>query len=293
MAVRAFLCIELPNQGHCAFVFPDFLFFWQARSVSLAFVLAFASTSLALLTEAILKAPVFLFRNVLSYGGYWGSWGITYLLRLTQWRPSNGTGAFHLPFAASVIALLLKATIIVAVLVIAWRRRHLRGAAVMESIGYGWIVFFILSPGVSVQYLVWLAPIVLVISAPLYGWLVASSSLFAFFFYNSIAGEWPWYSANANVSRELSLGSAPWSLLPWATLITGIILIWKRAVEADQSLSVFSSQKHSTSRRGSPGVTLRRLVRRRRSRAHEPGFATIGGVGVNDAALGCFIDSGD
>jgi hypothetical protein len=128
--------------------FPILFFFWQARRVSLAFVLAFASTWLALLFDG-LKFPILLFRNVFSYGGYWGSWGITYLLRLTRWGPFNGTGAFHLPFAASVVALLLKATIIVAVLVIAWRRRHLRGPAVMESIGYGWIIFFIQRRGPS------------------------------------------------------------------------------------------------------------------------------------------------
>lgn len=222
--------------------FPILLFFWQARRASFAFVLPFALTSLALWAEALLKCPALFFRNVLSYGGLWGSWGITYWLRLTQWREFNDMGDFNLSFVASVVALLLKTMIIVAVLVIAWRRRYLRNPAVMDSIGYGWIIFFIFSPGVSAQYMIWLAPFVLVLSPVFYSWLVASSSLFVFFFYNAIAGEWPWYSANANSSRELSTLSAPWSLLPWATLVLGMILFWKKAVVANSTLGVSASE---------------------------------------------------
>ena len=220
--------------------FPILFFFWEARRASLAFVLVFASTSLALSMEALLKFPVLLFRiscPTEDIGGH-GVSPIGYASRNGDNLMLRTPSICH--FTALVVASVLKAVIVVAVLVIAWRRRHLCSAAVMESIGYGWIIFFILSPGVSVQYLVWLAPFVLMISPALYGWLVASSSLFAFFFYNSIAGEWPWYSANANASREMSLLSAPWSLLPWATLIAGIILIRKRTAKANPTFSLFS-----------------------------------------------------
>lgn len=220
--------------------FPILFFFWQARRASLAFALPFALTSIALWAEALLKFPALFFKNVLLYGSLWGSWGITYWLRLTQWRQFNDTGDFNLPFAASVAVLLLKAVIIVAVLLIAWRRRYLRNPAVIDSIGYGWIIFFVFSPGVCAQYMVWLAPFVLVLSPVFYGWLVASSSLFLFFFYNAVAGEWPWYSANANSSRELSTLSTPWSLWPWATLILILILLWKKAVAANPTLRLFS-----------------------------------------------------
>jgi hypothetical protein len=221
---------------------PIFFFFWQARCASLRFFLLFALTSIALWAEPLLKFPVLFLKNVLSYGSFWGLWGITYWLRLTHWRQFNGTGFFSLPVAAAVTALLLKIFIIAAVVVLAWRRRCLHGDAILNSIAYAWIIFFVFSPGVCAQYMVWLAPFVLVLCPVFYVWLTATSSVFLFFFYNLAAGEWPWYSANANASRELSALWSPWSLWPWVTLLIGMILLWKKATALDHSLRLFSLQ---------------------------------------------------
>jgi len=74
----------------------------------------------------------------------------------------------------------LKGAIIVAVFVLAWRRRKLNGHGLFASLGWAWIIFFILSPGVCAQYLVWLMPFVLALSPRFFAWLTATSSLFLF-----------------------------------------------------------------------------------------------------------------
>jgi uncharacterized membrane protein len=217
---------------------PILFFFWLTRRAVLRFTIPFLFLCVTMWAQPLLKFPSLLLKNVLGYGSYWGTWGITYWLRLTQWPQFNGAGAFNLPWAPAAIVFSLKVGIIAAVLMIAWRRRYLPGSAVIDSIAYAWIIFFIFAPGIAVQYMVWLAPFVLILSPTLYAWLVASSSIFLFFFYNTIAGGLPWHIA---ISRNnLNLVWTPWSLWPWMTLIFGMILLWKKAAAVDPSLRLFS-----------------------------------------------------
>jgi hypothetical protein len=170
----------------------------------------------------IFQFPILFAKNVLLYGSYWSEWGITYCLRLTHWRPFYGRGTFDLPVPAAATALLLKVAIVAAVVAIAFRRRKLNGRGLIDSIAYAWIIFFVLSPGVCVQYMVWLAPFILVLSSSLYLWLTVSSSIFLFVIYNAIARGLPWFVALSN-GRDPTL--AAWSLLPWIVLVVGSIVL--------------------------------------------------------------------
>src|SRR5438309_699018 len=140
---------------------------------------------------------------------------------------------YHFPPMQSFVATLLKLIIIAAVLMIAWRRRNLGERALLDSLAYAWIVFFVFSPAVCAQYMVWLAPFVLVLSPVFYGWLAASSSLFLFFFYDVTAGGLPWYFAMS--TNKLNAGWTPWSLWPWATLLIGLIVFWKRGLAVNST----------------------------------------------------------
>src|SRR6266478_9348291 len=200
---------------------PIFFFFWLPRRRAVSFSLPFVLVSLFLWAEPLLKFPALFLTNVLSYGSYWGIWGITYWLHLTNLAMFGMVTFYHFPPMQSFVATLLKLIIIAAVLMIAWRRRNLAERAFLDSLAYAWIVFFVFAPGVCAQYMVWLAPFVLVLSPVFYGWLVASSSLFLFFFYNVNAGEFPWYSI---ISDGRHGDWAPWSLWPWATLLIGLIV---------------------------------------------------------------------
>lgn len=214
---------------------PIFFFCWTRSRSAVSFWLAFASASFVLWIEPVLNFPRLLGRNVLSYGSYWGLWGITYWLRMTNLEMFKTPAQFYVSTPSeSAVAGVLKLIIIAEIILIAWRRRNLGEAAAPDSIAHAWIVFFIFSPGVSAQYLVWLAPFVLLLSPVFYGWLTASSSLFLFFFYNVNAGQFPWYGV---ISDERHGDWAVWSLWPWATLITGVIILWRNR---DLSLRLLS-----------------------------------------------------
>jgi hypothetical protein len=217
---------------------PVFFFFWLHRRAIVSFLLPFLLTSIILWWEPLLKFPMLFVRNVLSYGSFWGIWGITYWLRLTGMPGFSWAWITGFSPAQIVAATLLKILIVASVFVIAWRRRTLDGRGLMESIAYAWAIFFVFSPGVCVQYMVWLAPFILVLSPTFYVWLTATSSLFVFFFYNITAHGLPWYLAIS--TNALNIIWTPWSLWPWVALILGLIICWRKAVTADPLLRLFS-----------------------------------------------------
>jgi hypothetical protein len=117
----------------------------------------------------------------------------------------------------------------------------------LDSLAYTWIVFFVFAPGVSAQYLIWLAPFVLILSRQFYTWLLVSSSVFLFVFYNVTARHWPWKFAFSN--NEVNGVWAPWSLLPWIALIAGSIALWRKTVQAEPALRLFSFETLSAAAR--------------------------------------------
>ena len=218
--------------------FPVFFFFWLHRGRIASFIVSFGLTTIALLSEPLLHFPRLLLRNVVSYNSYWGIWGITYWLRLTALPALSRVWFDGFSPAQTAVSDVLKIGIITAVVAIAWRRRALNGLALYGSIGLGWMVFFIFSPGICAQYLVWLAPFVLLLSPSAYVWVTATSALFLFFFYNIISHGLPWYRGIS--TEQLNSVWTPWTLWPWAVLIVELILLWMKAVAADPALRLFS-----------------------------------------------------
>jgi uncharacterized membrane protein len=218
--------------------FPILLFFWVERRLLLRFVVPLAVVSAVLWSEPLLKFPLIFAKNVISYGSTWGIWGLSYLLRLTGRPEFSRVSFFDLGPWQTFVVTGCKLIIIAGVLMLAWRRRKVEASRVWDSIAYGWIIFFILSPGVCTQYLVWLAPFILLLSPTFYTWLLASSSIFAFAFYNTISNRFPWYKGVS--TNALNKIWTPWSLLPWLVLIAGLIVLWRKAKRADPSLRLFS-----------------------------------------------------
>lgn len=217
---------------------PIFFFYWLHRRKVLSFTLPLLVASILLWMEPLLKFPAVFLHRVLFYGSFWGIWGITYWLKLTGVRDFGLVSYYNfLPFQ-QVVVTALKVAIIIAVLALAWRRRKLDAHGLFASLGWSWVIFFILSPGVCAQYMVWLMPFVLVLSPRFFAWLTATSSLFLFFFYNSIGHGLPWYLAISN--GNLAVEWVPWTVWPWATLIIGAVLIWKRALQANPTLRLCS-----------------------------------------------------
>lgn len=217
---------------------PIFFFFWLHREAAWRFLLPLASASLLLWSEPLLEFPVLFFKNVLFYGSFWGLWGITYFLKLTGWSDFARVTYSDFTTAQTLVGSALKLLIVAVVIAIAWRRRALPAPDIFRSLGYAWMVFFVFSPGVCAQYMVWLVPFVLVLSPVLYGYLEATSSLFLFFFYNTIADTFPWYVGISNGRHNGDW--LPWSVWPWGVLIAGLIVLWKQAANRHSSLRLVS-----------------------------------------------------
>lgn len=204
---------------------PIFFFFWMERRRWAPFAGSFVASSLLFCAEPLLKSPGAIANNVLAYGSFWGIWGVTYCLRMTGLAEFSKVSFFNLSGTQNAIILLLKVTVVVGILVLAWRRRKLASPALFATIAYAWLIFFVFSPGVAAQYLVWLAPFILLLSPTFYGFLVAGSSIFLFALYTITSGGFPWYFGHA--SNKLNAICAHWALIPWLTLAGGLfVLAW-------------------------------------------------------------------
>ena len=219
---------------------PIFFFFWTERRLAFKFVVPTALIFLVLWAQPLFNFPIAFAKNVLSYGSFWGLWGVTYWLRQTGWSEFGRVTYLQFTPAQAVVGTVLKLSIIAIVLSIGWRRRYLGRQSLLRSIAYAWIVFFILSPGVCAQYLVWLAPFVLLLSPTFFGWLTATSSLFLFFFYNAIADKFPWYLAISHGGHNAEW--TPWTAWPWGILIAGLLIFWINAKRENPSLRLLSLQ---------------------------------------------------
>src|SRR5437879_3039330 len=64
---------------------PIFFFFWTERRLAFKFVVPTALIFLVLWAQPLFNFPIAFAKNVLSYGSFWGLWGVTYWLRQTGW----------------------------------------------------------------------------------------------------------------------------------------------------------------------------------------------------------------
>jgi len=215
-------------------LFPIFFFFWLERRRWFLFTGSFVVSTLMFCAEPLARSPFMFVKNVLSYGSFWGIWGLTYCLRMTGLQEFSKVSFFNLSGTQNGIIMILKVLVVLAVLLLAWRRRKLPAPALFTTITYAWMIFFVFSPGVAAQYLVWLAPFVLLFSPTFYGFLTAGSSIFLFALYTITSGGFPWYFAHA--SNKLNAICAHWALVPWLTLAAGLFAFALNARRQDPTL---------------------------------------------------------
>ncbi len=195
---------------------PVLLLHFAARERVVPFLLAFAPTSLCASAEPLIRAPAAYFRDVLSYGGFWGAWGFTSLLRMTGLAQFSRISYVGLPSAQMFVAAALKAFVAGTALVIAYRRRGAAAHVAVQSIAWIFLVFFVFSPAVAPQYFVWCMPFLLLfLPVRWFGAAVAASSIFLFAFYQYTSGTFPWYYSHARPGLAPMLSA--FALLPWAT----------------------------------------------------------------------------
>jgi Gpi18-like mannosyltransferase len=220
---------------------PALFFYWLSRNNIRGFLVSGAVTTCLLWLEPLMNFPALFAKNVLAYGSYWGLWGITYLFRTTGFRGFSRLSFFDLEPAQNIIVTLLKVIIISAAFWIAWQHRHARGRAFVESLAYTWLVFFVFAPGVCPQYLIWLAPFILIFSPTFYTCVLVSSSIFLFAFYNITSGGLPWKVALA--MDDSMQHWAAWSLMPWLVITGGAIALWRKTADGKLELRLFRFAK--------------------------------------------------
>ena len=196
---------------------PVFFFYWWKRGGAFRFAGTTAVCVLAGWGAALATIPAVFLKDVLGYGSVWGVWGITYLLRMSSAAALSEITVLEPTREQAAIILGLKLIVVAAIITMAWRRRGVEPLKTFETLALAWAVFFVFAPGFGSQYLVWLAPFILVASEFWYAVLTAASSVALFIFYNSISGGMPWRTgftvhAIANVW-------APWLMLPWLALV--------------------------------------------------------------------------
>ena len=202
-------------------VAPVLFFFWLARGRAREFSLPAAICILAGWAVPLIAIPRLFLSQVLGYGSNWGSWGLSCILRFAGAKCFDPVGFTGLTSAQVVIMSILKVGIIALALWIAWRRRILPGEAMFSTLAFVWAAFFVLAPGVGAQYLVWIAPFLLLDSARWYAAVTFASGIFLAIFYQTISHEWPWHRGIS--TAELVPAWAGWSLVPWLTIAVYLI----------------------------------------------------------------------
>ena len=223
---------------------PAFVFFWFSQNRIRAFLITGGATTALLWIQPLLNFPVLFAKNVLAYGSYWGIWGFTFLFRATGLPQFSRLSFFDLEPAQNVIVTVLKLIIVVAAVWLAWKNRKTHGRAFVESLACTWLVFFVFAPGVCPQYLIWLAPFILILSPTLYSYLLVASSTFLFEFYNITSGGLPWSVALAMDDSKQHWTA--WSLLPWTVILAGSVLLSRKSLTGKINLGLLPLEKFRT-----------------------------------------------
>jgi hypothetical protein len=217
---------------------PIFVFYWIKYRQTVRYLVSSSAVWILLSLEPLIRSPVAFIQHVVGYGGFWGIWGFTYLLRITGLPQLSRVSFFGLSPAQQIIMTALKGIVIGLVVLLAWRRRKLDGVGLFHSVGYAWMIFFVIAPGVAAQYLIWLAPFILVLAPSFYGVLVATSAIFLFILYTVSSGGFPWYFAHVSSKYNLLFGHC--ALLPWLTLVAGLAVMVRKALRRNPDLKLFS-----------------------------------------------------
>jgi Glycosyltransferase family 87 len=174
---------------------PVFFFFWTERRSGWSFAITSGLMIVLGSLWPLLQCPVTYLSNVFGYGSYWGVWGIPYWLRQFGGADMQKIDFKSLSAAQVLVSGLLKAVIVTGVTVLGWRRRGKEPAAIFSTLAMAWVIFFVFAPGTAVQYMVWPAPFLLLLSARWYATITAAASFYMIVFYQttSVNGSFPWF----------------------------------------------------------------------------------------------------
>ena len=205
-------------------VAPVFFFYWlgRGRRPAVEFIASSGALMLAGAAWPLVHCPGAFVRNVFGYGSYWGTWGMTYWLRQSGLKAFAIESYTGLSPAQDRVMLALKIISISGVMLLAWRRRKLGGLDFFTTLGAAFAWIFVFTPGAGVQYMVWFAPFILLLSPRWWVVLTAASAVFMARYYHSGAQyHFPWTYSFPKGPEEFYWG--PWMNLVWGTFIALLV----------------------------------------------------------------------
>ncbi len=212
---------------------PVFFFYWLHRRQPWRFAFAAGAVLLAGSALPLWYVPEAYLRNVFGYGSYWGMWGVPYLLRKAGIADAQSIGFYDLNHWQTTIMTGLKLAIIFGILALAWVKRRTAPIHFPALLGVAWLLFFVFAPGAGVQYMVWLAPFVLLLDSRAYLAITAAATGYLFVFYDSCAdSRWPWFLAGANSPDQVEI-SGWWGLIVWLIFVGLLVrfVLWPKVAD--------------------------------------------------------------
>jgi len=195
---------------------PAFFFFWLHRGKARPFTIGAVSFVLIGWLVPLSSVPNLFLHRVIAYSSIWGWWGFPYLIGMMGGPKLHASLADAPTSAETALGLMFKLLIIAAVVTLAWRRRASSPVGLFSTLAISWAVFLVFAPGFGVQYLVWIAPFLLMHSERWFAIYTAAASVALFIFYTAICKSLPW-NYGAYISPTLDQWR-PWLLLPWGVL---------------------------------------------------------------------------
>jgi len=210
---------------------PAFFFFWLHRGKARPFAIGAICFVMVGWLVPLCTVPNLFLHRVIAYSSIWGWWGFPYLIGMLGGPKLHASITDPPTQAETVLGLLFKVIIILAVITLAWRKRASAPVGVFSTLALSWAIFLVFAPGFGVQYLVWMAPFLLIHSERWFVIYTAASSIALFCFYTAISNGLPW-NIGFYVSTTLDQWR-PWLLLPWGVLLAFLGASMKRMTKPE------------------------------------------------------------
>ena len=174
-------------------VVPAFFFWIQNKSERLRFILWFGGAALLGYLAHLVTVPQFIFRNIFMYAGPGGIWGFGNLL--------NDNGLYRgLGIVLFAISILYFSRRLGQQSQAGAKLEEIRienGLNLFRALALAYVSFLSLTPGFGVQYLSWLASLVVFLSIPLAILYTLAASTFLFMVYTHWCCGFRWAAADS------------------------------------------------------------------------------------------------
>ncbi len=161
---------------------PAFLMFLPGARARIEYSMAAAAMFFCGGLPYLLQEPLYILQRVFGYGGLYGVWGISRLLRAFP-----ESTALEIWFGAYGRFVLIGALIFCSF----WMNRLRQKPDLWRQCALLTLLFLVLTPGFGAQYLAWLAPLVVALELPAVAAFVATSGCFLSLYYGLLWSRYP------------------------------------------------------------------------------------------------------